>query len=367
MRILHSGILAAAAVAVAFSAPAAAQPDHPSLGVGQTAQGRLESGDPVLTQSGRFRVYQFRAEPGRRYVAWQESDDFDSYLAVARTVRGITDVIQADDDGGTGLNSRLRFTVPEAGTYLLIAQALTDEGMGGFTVGLDTIAVVAPVVRDIAPGQTLRGEITDGDPEDDAGLYHLYRFQGTAGQRVRAGFESEEIGGMVTIGRMEGDRFVPIDEEGGWGGVSTITLPETGTYHLRAGSWGDVGAYEVSLEDRPVVPLVTEPLQRGADANGALGAGDAELDDGRLVDAYTFTAAAGEQVTITLRSEDFDAYVMVGRMENGAFVELDRNDDGDEGLDSRLDFTVPAAGEYVVQATSFSAGGEGSYVLRVQP
>ena len=78
----------------------------------------------------------------------------------------------------------------------------------------------------------------------------------------------EEIGGTAGIGRMEGGEFVALDENGGWGDFSTATLPETGVYHIRVGSWGDVGSYSLSLEEREVVPLVTVPLTRGTDAAG---------------------------------------------------------------------------------------------------
>lgn len=358
---------ALAVAALALAAPAAAQ-DFLPLSVGQTVSGQLEERDPVLTEGGRFRVYRFQAEPGRRYVATMDSDDFDAYLQVARTVGGITDFMSGDDDGGRGTNARLRFTVPAAGTYLLVAQALMEDGIGGFTVGLMTVEVRPPTVRDIALGQRLSGALTESDPEDDGGFYNLYRFQGTAGQRVRVRFISDEIGGSVTVGHLNGDEFVPLDDvDGGWGNVTNVTLPADGAYHVRVGAYGDVGAYTVSVEERVIVPLRPHPLRRGEDVSGTLGPGDAETDEGKWVDAYSFTLRAGEQVTITHRSSDFDAYLLLGRMTNGVFEELERDDDGGGDLNSEIVFTAPAAGEYVIQATSFSAGAEGDYVVRVEP
>jgi hypothetical protein len=363
--------VAVAALLLLAAGDAAAQPAaHPTIAPGQSVDARLESGDPALTRFGRFRVYRFQAQPGRRYVARMDSPDFDAYLTLARSVGGITDPIAENDDGGEGTNARLRFSVREAGTYLLIAKSLRSDGTGAFTLSLDTIHVRPPVVREIALGQTVTGQLTDADPEydDDDGVYHLYRFRGGAGQRVRARVWSEETMTVAEIGRMEGNIFVPLEgASSDFGGIAVATLPAAGTYHVRAGAWGDGGSYTLELGERAATARV-QPIRRGEPVRGTLGAGDADLDDGRLYHAYTFRGRAGERVVITHRSEDFDAYLFLGRMSGGEFEELDRNDDSmeEEGLNSRIDFVLPADGEYVIHATTFSPGAAGDYVLTLQ-
>ena len=373
MRTIRFAALAAgAALALVPGAPAAAQPSFPTLAPGQSVAGSFAESDPALSRNGRFRVYQLRAEPGRRYVAWMRSGDFDAYLSLARTVGGITDFMREDDDGGEGTDARLRFTVPAAGTYLLIAQSLHADGTGAFTLGLDTLQVRPAAVRDLTLGQPIRGELTESDAEldEDEGFYQLFRFRGRAGQRVRARTESEEFGTLTEVGMMDGDAFIPLEgARSEFGGVALATLPRDGTYYVRAGGWGGGGPYTLFVEERVAATVRPQPLRRGTDVAGALGPGDADLDDGRWYDAYSFTGTAGERVTVTLRSDDFDAYLFLGRVVNGEFQEMDRNDDHSEedGVNSRIDFALPADGEYVVQATSFGAGGEGAYVLRVQP
>jgi hypothetical protein len=358
----------AAGAALTLCHAAEAQP-FPALAPGQVVQEQLGSDDPQLTEHGPFQVYQVRAMPGVRYIAWMDSDDFDAYLTLGRTVGGITDYVRTDDDGGEGTNSRLRFTVPAAGTYLIIARSLGEGGRGAFRLGLDTVSVRPAPVRDVALGETVRGTFSESDAEleDDDGFYHLFRFSGTAGQRIRAAMEGDDLSPMPEIGMMDGDAFIPLEEQGGsYGEFTLATLPATGTYYVRAIGWG-TGDYALTVEDRPVVPLRAQPIQRGTDVAGTLGAGDGELDDGRMADAYTFTGRAGERVRITLASEDFDAYLLLGRMENGAFQRLTSNDDAGEGLDSAIDFTLPADGEYVIHATSFGSGAEGAYVVRLEP
>ena len=90
---------------------------------------------------------------------------------------------------------------------------------------------------------------------------------------------------------------------------------------------------------------------------GRLSGTDA-LIDGKPVQAWAFEAEAGDIVTIDLMSDDFDSYLyvvgpgLVGRLED---------DDGGEGLNSRLDVTFPSDGTYRVVASSL---GEPSGRLR---
>jgi hypothetical protein len=366
-----AAVLGGLVLACAAAFPVAAQ-TFPTLRIGQSAQGTLGENDPSRFGGGRFKVYQFRAEPGRRYVLTMQSADFDSYIVLARTVGGITDEMMNDDDGGSEpLSSRLRFEVPEAGTYLLIAQALSEEGVGAYTVALDTQTIRPLQVGAITVGQTVQSEITDDDAEfdDTEGYYDVYRFQGRAGQRLRVKMEFGEYIPSVAIGTMQEGRFVPIDEMGGMSGSQTITLPEAGEYYVQAGAYGSVsGPYTLTLEERAPAPApTTQPLRRGEAVQGSIESGDAELDDGRWYDAYAYTGRAGETLVVRMSAEDFDTYLIIGRMVDGEFQELDRNDDAadGEGTNSRLEIELPEDGRYVIQATSFLPESEGAYELSV--
>lgn len=378
MTISRRATVACVALACAAAVPAGAQRAFPTLRVGQSVQGRLAESDAAMHQRGRFKVYQFRAVPGVRYVATMESADFDAYLHVARTVGGVTDYMLTDDDGGTDTNARLRFSVPAEGTYLLVAQSLGEEGTGAFTVALDTAVIRRPVARDVRAGETIRGELTgedadfadsQGDTPDATGYYDLYRFQGRAGQRVRIRMQMEEFIPTVIVGTMDGDELVPLQASES-SGTLTVRLPEDGAYFVQAGAYGEVtGEYSLSIEDRTNAPAPrTTSIRRGQTVTGSLGSGDAELDDGRLHDAYAYTGRAGERVRITMSSDDFDTVVILGRIVDGAFEELDSNDDAeaeDEGTNSVLEVELPDDGRYVIQATSFSTDGEGDYRLTV--
>jgi hypothetical protein len=339
------------------------------LAVGQTIQARLVAADPAMTERGRFRVYQLRLEPGRRYVAWMNSDDFDAYLSLHRPVGGITDVLREDDDGGEGLNSRMVFRVPEAGSYLLVAQALLADATGRFEVGLDTLA--PRPVRTLTIGETVTLTLTAGDQTDtEYGQAYEQRFvfDAPAGLRLGAVLDDAGSSASATFGTMVGDEFVPHEGQGEGFGRAVVTTRTSGRHAVAVFSW-EPTTLTLRVEER-APPAPPAALRRGAAVAGILTMDAAETDDGRRADVYSFRARAGERLTITMESEEFDTYLILGRMDGGDFEELVRNDDGDEeedGLNARIVHTVPADGEYVLQATSFSGNSEGAYTLRVAP
>lgn len=102
-------------------------------------------------------------------------------------------------------------------------------------------------------------------------------------------------------------------------------------------------------------------IELGQTINGQLTADDQAV-------GYTFVAEAGTTVTITLRSNDFDAYLSL-RDENGLEIAFD--DDGAGNLNSRIGpFTFETAGAYTIVATSFGyrlehSGGTGRFELSV--
>lgn len=378
MRTLRTAA-AGVVLACAIAAPAHAQPRPgapPTLRIGQSVTGQIAQSDPALFERGRFKVYQFQASPGRRYIASLESDDFDAFLTLARTVGGITDHMLTDDDGsGEGTGSRLRFTVPAAGTYMILAQSLGEDGTGAFTLRLDTVTIRPARPQAFTIGTPVQGALSDDDAEYEdqgaEGYYDLYRFRGNAGQRLRVRMEMGDYYPAIEVGTMQGGQFQAVEGATTAGnGAVTVTLPAAGEYFIRAGAFGPVTTeYTLTAEERATAPAPrTSPIRQGESATGELDEGDAELDDGRWYDAYVYTGRAGERIRIDLRSEEFDAYVSIGRMdENGNYAEIAANDDAEdgEGLDSALEVELPEDGRFMIQATSFSSGGGGAYQLTV--
>lgn len=99
--------------------------------------------------------------------------------------------------------------------------------------------------------------------------------------------------------------------------------------------------------------------------NGRLQTSDPQVD-GAFYDCYAIDARAGDTWTVTLQSEDFDAYLAIGSGSNcgSSMSVFGTNDDGEGiGLDSRLSYSFDYSGRYLVRATSLSDGETGRYTI----
>ena len=56
----------------------------------------------------------------------------------------------------------------------------------------------------------------------------------------------------------------------------------------------------------------------------------------------------------------------LGRLEGNRFTELENADDGADGTNSKLEFTLDADGEYVIRATSLFGNATGAYTLLLE-
>jgi hypothetical protein len=378
MNHLHRAALAACMLS-AFSVSAHAQPGTAPIQVGQSVTGTLEEGDPRVFNRGRFRVYRFEGTRGQRLLATMQSSDFDAYLIVGRMVGPLMDEVRSNDDGGDGTDARVRVTLPENGTYLVVAQSFSEDGTGGFTVNLQTAPEpTTGQSRPLTIGQRVTGDLTDTDNVEDESdrIYDAWTFTGRSGQRIVANMESGDFDTYLNLGRMENGQFVSIatDDDGGAEGTNSRlahALDEDGQYVIRASSYGaQGGAYTLTVEERIArAPAPPRPLTAGQQASGQLDEQDALLEtDGSFYELWSYQGRAGEQLRIRMSSDDFDTYVAIGRMEGGCgdFEEIATMDDGGDGTNTLLEITLPEDGEYVIRANSFTADQTGDYTLVVE-
>jgi hypothetical protein len=104
-----------------------------------------------------------------------------------------------------------------------------------------------------------------------------------------------------------------------------------------------------------------QTISVGQTVSGQITSSDPSLPDGSGYDCWVFTAAAGNY-TVDYRSGDFDAFVAVGKGRDCALSESDSNDDGDEGLDSHLEFATDG-GPWFIRANTLEGGETGDYTL----
>jgi hypothetical protein len=240
-------------------------------------------------------------------------------------------------------------------------------------------ALPAAAQGTIRPGQTVRGELSSTDPvlADDT-HYDTWRFRGQTGHVYAVTLRSDDFDAYLAVGtRVGGDcEDCESDDDGAGDTNSRVEFRAgNGTYEIRANSLvgGETGAYTLTLEDlgegeeepRPDGDASITPIRPGPAVQGELTEDDAQAEDDSYYDLYVYQGHAGEDVTISLSSQDFDTFLVVGRIVAGEFEALDTNDDGPAGTDSFLRLTLPADGDYVIRANSLSGGETGAYTLRI--
>jgi hypothetical protein len=372
--------VAAAACAVLAAVPAHAQragAAQRTIRVGQTVNGTLAETDPRMTERGRFQVYTFTARKGQRVTATMRSKDFDAFLTIARNVSGITDAIDTDDDRGGETDARIRFEAPDDGTFLLVAQSLSEDGTGAYTLSLEaTPEPTTAAPRPLRVGQNVTGRLAETDAVlDDDSYYDTWTLTATKGQRLQIEMSADSFDTFLHFGRMEDGEFKSshTDDDGAGGTNSRlrVTIPEDGEYVIRANSVraGERGPYTLAVTQREPGPTTAtpRPIEPNQQVTGQLDDNDPQGEDESYFDYWTYQGRSGERLKITMASEAFDTYVSIGTVQNGAFNEISSNDDGPEGTNSVLEVTLPSSGTFTIRAKALSGENEGEYTLKVEP
>jgi len=348
--------------------PAPRAPRPSGIRLGQTVEGALRSGDPETDDGLPYDAWSFRARQGERFAIALDSDSFDPVVRVGRMVGpSFVELAMNDDGADAGLNSRLVFTAPESGTYVIRATPLGAGSEGDYSLTLSE-GPEPLQAQSVAIGDTVAGALTDDDGKSANGVpADAWRFEGRAGQRIRIDMTSADLDTYLELFDANGVSLAT-DDDGGPEGTNsrlTFTLPADGAYVVEARPFASgTGDYSLSLaEIEPESP--PQPLAFGTTLEGEIGEGDSRDTDDRGFDAYGFSGREGQRIQAIMRSGDFDTYLQVGSAE-GEFTTLAADDDGlGEGTDSRLNFTLPADGEYVLRALPLGSDGKGLYSLQL--
>ncbi|TAJ58397.1 PPC domain-containing protein [Brevundimonas sp.] len=349
--------------------PAAGRPPRPTgIRVGQSIEGALTARDPETSGGQAYDAFSFRARAGDRFQIDLSSDAFDPVVRVGRMRAGEFDELAMNDDTmETGLNSRLIFTAPDNADYIIRATPLGAGGEGAYTVALARAPELAPA-QPIEIGGTIEGALSEGDGKGASGATaDAYRFSGREGQRIRIDMSSDEFDTYVELFDAQHASLAE-DDDGGPEGTNsrlTFTLPRTGDYFIEARAFTEAtGGYVLSLSE--VEPeKAPDVLPFGSPIEGEISEADSTDSEDRAFDAFAFSGVAGQRVQAIMRSGDFDTYLQIGRA-GAEFEALASDDDGlGEGTDSRLSFTLPEDGDYVLRASPLGADGKGLYALEL--
>ena len=212
----------------------------------------------------------------------------------------------------------------------------------------------------LAAGGRQRDRLEAGDATLSTGEYRDdFTFAGRRGQEAVIDLRSSEFDPYLIVHTPSGEQFDNDDYEGDMSrSLIALVLEETGTYEVTVTSYqeGESGSYTLQMDVGESVELAGL-----REETGTLGFDDSTLDDGEYIDIYEFTGRPGQRVTIDLRSDDFDTYLILADP-NGDHEE---NDDANDTTDSQIVTDITESGTYRVAVTSYEAGESGAYRLTI--
>ena len=212
----------------------------------------------------------------------------------------------------------------------------------------------------IAGGGVQRDRLEAGDATLTSGEYRDdFTFSGERGQEAVIDLHSSDFDPYLIVYTPSGEQFDNDDYEGDVSrSLIAFVLDETGTYEVTVTSYqeGESGDYTLQMDVGDSVELAGI-----REETGTLGRGDNTLDDGEFIDIFEFTGRPGQRVTIDLRSDDFDTYVIL-EVPNG---DQQENDDAEDTTDSLLVTDITESGTYRVGVTSYETGESGAYRLTI--
>lgn len=365
------------------------------LSIGNSVSGSLTDEDPTLDDDSHYDLWTYSGRSGETVRLTLRSSDFDAYLSFGQSEGDDFTEQESDDDGAGGTDAKLTVTLSNDGEYSVRVNSLSAGETGDYTLlveqgdpsevsvedehdhdeGETVTPDPLPEPTAIRSGQSVSGELTESDPRmDDASRYDFYSFNARRGQQVVVTMRSTAFDSYMALGQIDGESFTSLEsnDDGGGGDDAQINfrIPRDGAYVIRANSLfaNQTGAYTVELklgEAPPPVQLTTQAIRYGQTVNGQLADSDPQMDDDSHFDLWKFTGRQGDKIVITMKSGAFDTYAAFGRMENDEFVQIESNDDGAGGTDSKIEYTLESDGEYVIRANSLFSKGLGAYTLNL--
>ncbi|MBY0565544.1 MAG: caspase family protein [Hyphomonadaceae bacterium] len=220
----------------------------------QQMAGELAQGDAQL-RSGEFvDAYPFQAVAGQQIELILTSAQFDTYVAITgpNNFREFND----DDTANNTRNSRLVATIPADGAYTIHVTSYAPGEAGAYQLAINPsqggAGVLAGGAETFTPGQTMNGELAQGDTQLQSGEFvDNFQFQGQAGQRVVIDMRSTAFDPYLILlapsgAQEDNDDASPTDRNAR---IET-TLSESGQFRIGATSYqpGERGAYVVTLQ-----------------------------------------------------------------------------------------------------------------------
>lgn len=249
-------LLLAATAALAAGAASAQGPNWTVDG--RAAEGELGATDPRTSEEeSRHDDYRVELRGGERVRISLDSEAFDPIVRVYRD-GAMDEAIAENDDSGESLNSRLTFSPPADGTYVVRVLSFDPAGAGRYTLRGERLAPLpAPVTAHSGTGTTrwrvFEGELSAGDPDNDGHRFDDYQLTLRAGEQILVRADSPSLDTMVQIlpAADRGGSGIEADDDTGPGTNALLGFEaeQAGDYIVRVTSFApeQAGAYTLRI------------------------------------------------------------------------------------------------------------------------
>ncbi|MBH5322180.1 hypothetical protein [Aurantiacibacter sediminis] len=272
------------------------------------------------------------------------TSDLDPIVTVTDTATG--EQIAEDDDGGEGLNSRVRIRGEDTGRRISIAVNSFDASWvgdgetygGSFDLRLETSEYVPVETRTVTYGARETGRI-DGEP-------NLFEIAGVAGQMVEIALlagDDQMLDPLLELRDASGE-VIAYNDDGGNGLNSYIAhvFEESGTYTIAATGYSEsTGDFILRVRDQREATAQL-PLQVIGFADQASGDLASSFSDDPMRPSF-IDYQLSESALAAIRSGDGDVTIRMNAVEGG---DADFGGDIDPylevGFDTPLGFAIVA-------------------------
>lgn len=231
---------------------AVSRPKVRAIQPGKTVEGELSDRSGRAGDSSLYDLYRFRGKAGETVRVNLSSYVFEPYVSVHRAGQA-ADLGFARDQGQRAAD--LTVTLPADGDYEIWANAATAGQAGRYALWLGRADQTAqPEVRQIAYGDTIRGELTAADAKaGDNSFYDVYRFRASRGDEVTVTMRSGMVEAYLAVHKPGSAKPIATASDDGYGGRDaelSFVAPVDGVYEVWANtvSGGQRGLYVLSLE-----------------------------------------------------------------------------------------------------------------------
>ena len=314
------------------------------------------------------------------------STSVDTYLYLLSGSGKTGSVLESDDDGGSGTNSRITRNL-SPGAYTLEATTYSSGDTGSFSLSFTGLTLSCETSLGTISGTNTRlGTWSSGcSSTNRSGSYaRFYTFTLNGSAEVAVSLDSTDspqvdtylylFSGSGTSGSVLGS-----DDDGGSGRNSYLSKQlAAGTYTVEATTFSSstTGAFQVSMVVSGSSPSGCSITSLGTIATGdrdsRLGSWGSDCASqnrgGKYARFYSFQVSGTSDVRIDLDSADnpeVDTYLYLISGSSVSGTVLERDDDGGNGRNSRITRQL-SAGTYTLEATTFGSARTGRFTVAVE-